>query len=310
MDNIGHLLWFDVFNDIQVTYDELAGMFHELHLDPAYLPRDKQPASNAYRAAARAVRIKYATPWRKDHYAVVHLEPVGETAREVEHKIMRKLLRISSKELRFRHGKTKVEQIGEVLFYRKTSKLPNRIRIVLFKHGNVIHDKERPILTKAMLAMEEDYSRRLTHYNNNKIRTILRRILDEQLHATLVKVSGGVYFIPASDTADILLPRLGAFIQQLRETTTVHWIPVNDAGVVLPHLRRSVQSQVGELTEEINNLPEDVSPDKIRQLTEKYRNCAARVAAHASVMTVPDDIAQTIADALERIEVVQQMIKE
>lgn len=179
---LGHLLWFTIKDDLSMTGQQLMAAFQAAGVSGIYVPRPVK-SCDAFRRATSAAERRRVMGKSGGTYQNLLIAEVRADRDVIERQLV--LQEVDADDRELWHSVA-----ARIVLVRKTGTLK-----VERAAGGAEVDA-------ALAAIEEHYRAALTHFTARHLRDILARMLSGA-NATVVRPSGGVYFVPVQYEADV-----------------------------------------------------------------------------------------------------------
>ncbi|HCC33973.1 MAG TPA: hypothetical protein DEQ28_08790 [Clostridiales bacterium] len=264
---LGHLTWFTVPGQVEISRDDLMGGFARHALREALLPRAIEPVDAFRRATAAVQRSRIALPGGR--YMNLLVREVGvDAAGDCYRQVVREVVDSRNRRLEY-------SPAADLIHQASGPAVATSLRV---------YDSEGwETVQAACLQAEELYARFRRLYQAEALRSLFRRYLLE-LHSVLVRVSGGVYFVPAEHADE--LARLGALAQE--EALKASWasFPVVDTKGARATIRDAVADDVARLLAGLRaGLAEEPGKRALSTLVGEAQAVLALIASYEEVLS-------------------------
>lgn len=263
---LGHLTWFTVPGQVEISRDDLTAGFARHGLREALLPRAIEPVDAFRRATAAVQRSRIALPGGR--YMNLLVREVGNEAGDCYRQVVREVVDSRNRRLEY-------SPAADLIHQASGPAVATSLRV---------YDSDGwETVQAACRQAEELYARFRRFYQAEALRSLFRRYLLE-LHAVAVRVSGGVYFVPAEHADELAL--LGALAQE--EALKASWasFPVVDTKDTRATIRDAVADDVARVLDALRaGLAEEPGKRALSTLVGEAQGVLALIASYEEVLS-------------------------
>jgi hypothetical protein len=303
---LGHLVLYSVF-DGRVKREDLERWFLELGLDSALLPPPIRPVDAFEKVTGRnGIRVTYPLDGQRPITASGKRarRPLNGTAREatlmVRHvrrdrdHIIRHLVREVRDELQT--TLTYDAHVAECVFTRDTSdtSAPGAGTLhVTADHSAIaeLPESERATVYTVLDELRDTYAHRCAFLTADRLRTLIRSYV-ENLGATRVRPSGGVYFVHRQHAQ--ALAALRELVARMGEGSHLVRIPIPDQDemreMILAAFTTKAKDDLDRLARDIAAAQKDGAPDhEVQVLYRRFQQMKTATAEHSELLSTSLD---------------------
>lgn len=299
---LGHLVLYSIF-DGRVKREDLERWFLDLGLDSAFLPPTIRPVDAFEQVTGpRGVRRTYPLDGTRPLTASGKRKrrPTNGTAKEAT-LMVRHVRRDANQIIRHLVREVRDEQnttlsydthLGECVFARDTSDQagPGAGTLqVTPDHAAIkaLPAAERDTVYDVLDELKETYNQRRVFFTADRLRTLIRGIV-EDLDATKVRPTGGVYFVQRAH-ADTLAA-LRDLVSRMGEGSKLSRIPIPDQD----EMREMIQAAfVDQAKEDLDRLARDIATARadgapestVNALVSRFRQLQTATTQHADLLS-------------------------
>lgn len=192
---LGRLCWYTV-HEKEVGINELKRQYELVKLPPEYLPKPIRSIDAFRRATSELemVKIPYDDGSKKNLFINILVREVRTDNKIVVRQIVKEI--VDSKNIKLSY-----QVVGEAVYERVSENIRCKAFATDDKHTKELLEKAKKL-----------YTRYKEYYDGSHIRRMIRDIINK-MNPTIVRPSGGVYFVPEEHAENLL--KLRQLVQSL-----------------------------------------------------------------------------------------------
>jgi hypothetical protein len=303
MPVLGYTVWFTITDDAAVTRQQLETWFLELGLHPGLLPGPPR-AVDAFEKTTGETKLTYPLDGRPPRIKGQR-QPrrrVGELQREatlfvahvardakhgwIERHLVRKVRDEENLKLEY---KTK---LAWCVFQKdKASTAEAGAGAMQIRRDDAaiaaLDPAERAHVEEMIAELEAQFDRRCRYITGNRLRTMVREIMDK-LNTVLLKPSGGVYFVPRQHADTV--HALHTLVARFGGDSSFDLLPVPELDrmrtVIGSAFTRQAKAELDKLAADLAAALQAETVDKnvINALTSRFQDVQKATAEHAELL--------------------------